>query len=71
MAWALLLLPELTYLVLVSLLLRHLVILFLETGSLTTLLLHDVHFSSLCLLLWPCIPANHFVFIWDAQTLYI
>jgi hypothetical protein len=47
MAWALLLLPELTYLVLVSLLLRHLVILFLETGSLTTLLLHDVLFSSL------------------------
>jgi hypothetical protein len=70
MAWALLLLPELTRLVLVSLLLHRLVILFLETGSLTTLLLHDVYFSSL-FFLGPCIPANHFVFTWDVQTLAI
>jgi hypothetical protein len=47
------------------------VILFLETGSLTTLLLHDVYFSSLFFFLGPCIPANHFVFTWDVQTLAI
>jgi hypothetical protein len=47
------------------------VILFLETGSLTTLLLHDVYFSSFFFFLGPCIPANHFVFIWDVQTLAI
>jgi hypothetical protein len=43
------------------------VILFLGTGSLTTLLLHDVYFSSL----WPCILAGHFVFTWVVQTLVI
>jgi hypothetical protein len=62
MAWALLLLPELTYLVLVSLLLRHLVILFLETGSLTTLLLHDVHF---------CLFLSSFVALYSGQTLCV
>jgi CDP-diglyceride synthetase len=71
MAWVLLLLPELTRLVLVSLLLHRLVILFLETGSLTTILPYDVLFIYFCLLLWPCILAGHFVFIWDVQTLAI
>jgi hypothetical protein len=28
-------------------------------------------FVYFCLLLWPCIPANHFVFTWDVQTLAI
>jgi hypothetical protein len=70
MAWALLLLLELAHLVLVRLLLRRPQILFLESGSLTTLLLHDVYFSSL-FFLGPCIPAGHFVFTWDVQTLAI
>ena len=50
MVWALPLLLELTRPVSVRLLLRHLLIPFLETGSSTTLLLHDVflfYFSSL------------------------
>jgi hypothetical protein len=70
MAWALLLLLELAHLVLVRLLLRRPQILFLESGSLTTLLLHDVYFSSF-FFLGPCIPASHFVFTWDVQTLAI
>jgi CDP-diglyceride synthetase len=28
-------------------------------------------FVYFCLLLWPCILARHFVFIWDVQTLTI
>jgi hypothetical protein len=45
MAWALLLLLGLVRLVLVRLLLRHLQILFLETGSSMTLLLYNVYLS--------------------------
>jgi hypothetical protein len=70
MVWVLLLLLELARLVLVGLLLRHLLIPFLETGSLTTLLPRDVYLFFL-LLLGPCILARHFVFIWDVQTLTI
>jgi hypothetical protein len=67
---ALLLLPELARPVMVRLLLRHLLIPFLETGSLITLLLYDVYLFFL-FLLGPCILAGHFVFAWDVQTLSI
>jgi hypothetical protein len=30
-----------------------------------------MYFVYFCLLLWPCILARHFVFIWDVQTLTI
>ena len=57
--------------VLVRLLLRHLLIPFLETGSSTIFLPHDVFSTFFCLLLGPCILAGHFVFTWDVQTLVI
>ena len=64
-----LLLPELARLVSVRLLLRQLLIPFLETGSLTTLLLHDVFSSFFCLLLGSCILAGHFVFTWGCTDI--
>jgi hypothetical protein len=64
MVWALLLLLELARLVWVRLLLRHLQILFLETGFSMTLLLYDVYLFFLFSFLGPCIPAGHFVFTW-------
>ena len=58
-----LLLPELARLVSVRLLLRRLLIPFLETGSSMTPHLCDVYvFLFFCFLLGPCILAGHFVF---------
>ena len=64
-AWALVLLLELAHLVMVRLLLRHLLILFLWIGSLTTLHHRDVYFSSFLffcfwgLVFWPAILYLH------------
>jgi hypothetical protein len=73
----LLLLPELARPVMIRLLLHHLLILFLETGSLMTLLLYDVYLFLSFLFLGPCILAGHLVFsdigccIYDIGGLWI